>query len=469
MNLYLPAPLIYLTIALYILGIILAVNSAFEARTPQGTMAWILGLTFFPIIAIPLFILFGKRKLDDYVAIEEKVAELRRLFHGQLKDYFVHENPSEIEKFLSSTEAPFVSGNKVSLLLNGTQTFEQMLEAIDSAEKYVLLQTYIFRTDQIGKKFVQALIRRAQQGVSVYLLYENLGIEVDETILQQLREAGVKVGEFPPMRKYKMQLNFRNHRKLLVVDGSQGIFGGINIGDDYLGLYPEIGFWRDTNIKVTGPGVIQSQIDFVKDWVWSQGTPVEVQWAAPVATGESSVLTLTSGPADHRHFNLLQHIEVINSAKKRLWIANPYFVPPQGLVDALFIARLRGVDVRLVIPANKKCDNKIVSTAAEVYLEQLTQAGIRVYKYKKGMMHQKVLLIDHALAIVGSSNLDFRSMYINFENAIATTDREFIDDTAEAFEEDFSESVEAAYADYENRTATEKLRSHLANCLTPIL
>ncbi len=468
-NLEVPHWLIYATLVVYLAGFVLGLYSTFEARTPQGTTAWLLGLIFFPFIAIPLFIIFGKKRLDDYQTIEKKVEGLRRKFRGQLERFYVKDGLTPLEDFLTRSESNFVGGNTVDLLLNGEETFAEMLTAIAEAKSYICLQTFIFRTDGIGTEFAQALMKRAREGVKIYFLYENLGVEVDEKVIDAMRRSGIRIGEFPPVRRYKLHLNFRNHRKLLITDGQIGIFGGINIGDDYLGRYPEIGFWRDTNVRVEGPAVVQGQIDFVKDWIWSQNSPVEIDWGEPRAAGDSAVLAMTSGPADVNHFNLLQHIEVINSSRRRLWIANPYFVPPQGLVDALLIAKMRGVDVRVIVPTREKCDNKLCSTAAEVYLEKLAQSKIRVHRYTRGMMHQKVILIDDSLAIVGSSNLDFRSMYINFENAIATNEPRFIASLEEAFHSDFKDSKECSCQDFESIPIRKKLASHFANCLAPIL
>lgn len=454
-------------VILYLAGFALAVNAVFQSRTPQGTMAWFIALTCIPFLAVPIFLLFGKKRIEDYDQYEKELTGVRKKIETEISDFRVGKENSPIEKFLVHTNIDFIKGNSLRLLLDGKETFNEMLETIKQAENYIFLQMYIFRTDKIGKVFADVLISKARQGVKVYVLYERLGIRMSKKILREMKASGVCLGEFSPIKFNKLQVNFRNHRKLLLVDGQTGFFGGINIGDDYLGRYPDIGYWRDTNVKIHGPVVTLAQIDFIKDWKFSQKEEIELKLGPPVIAGKSDVLLLNSGPSEERPLNLLQHTEIINSARRRLWIANPYIVPPQGIMDSLFIAAIRGVDVRIIIPA--KSDNPFVALAMEVYIERLIKAGIRVFKYQKGMLHQKVILLDETLAVIGSSNIDFRSMYINFENSIVTDDTEFIKDLDLALRKDIDQCIEVDVLDYKLAPFRHKLATHLANSVAPIL
>lgn len=451
----------------YIVGIVLAGNAIFQSRTPQGTMAWLIALIFVPFISVPAFFLFGKKRIDDYDQYEKEVLKFRKEIETGLAPFKSNRSNTPVEKFLSHSNVDFLKGNSLKLLLDGKETFQEMLEEIRKAEKYILLQMYIFRTDKIGKVFAKALREKAEEGVQVYVLYERLGIRMSKGVLGLMKEKGVKLGEFSPVRLNKLQLNFRNHRKLLIIDGKSAFFGGINIGDDYLGRYPEIGYWRDTNVKVRGPAVTLAHLDFIKDWKFSQSEEINLDISPPQVAGSSEVLVVNCGPAEERPLNLLQHTEMINSAKKRIWIANPYIVPPQGIMDALLIAGIRGVDVRILVP--QKSDNHFVALAMEVYLERLVKAGIRVYKYKNGMLHQKVMLLDDHLAVIGSSNIDFRSMYINFENAIVTDDGEFIKNLEFALRADIDSSQEMVRTDFTDLPFPRKLICHMANSVAPIL
>lgn len=454
-------------VILYLAGFALAMNATFQSRTPQGTMAWMIALIFVPFIAVPMFLLFGKKRIENYDQYEDEIIDYRKKIETSVADYKSQNYDLPIERFLSHTNVDFLKGNKLKLLLNGPETFDEMLDEIRNAEKYILLQMYIFRTDKIGKKFAKCLREKAQQGVKVYVLYERLGIRMSKGVLGLMKEAGVKLGEFSPIRLNKLQVNFRNHRKLLIIDGKTAFFGGINIGDDYMGRYPSIGHWRDTNVKIQGPSVTVAHIDFIKDWKFSQSEEIDFEISTPEVKGNSNVLVINSGPAEERPLNLLQHIEIINSAKKRIWIANPYIVPPQGVMDALLIACIRGVDVRILVPA--KSDNPLVAKAMDVYLERLVKSGVRVFKYQKGMLHQKVMILDDHIAVIGSSNIDFRSMYINFENAIVTDDSEFVKELEFAIRKDLDSSREMRRSDYTNIPFQEKLVAHMANSIAPIL
>lgn len=460
----------YLTISLivllYLSGFLLALSSVFQSRTPQGTMAWMLALIFIPFLAVPIFLCFGKKRLETYDIYEDELVEIRKSLEPALASFRSKKTPP-LPGDPAHNFNEFLCGNELRLLIDGQETFREMLRQIELARRYVFLQMYIFRTDKIGGVFADALARKARAGVEVYVLYERLGIRMSKTVLGGMQAAGVFLGEFSPLRLNKLQINFRNHRKLLIVDGEVGFFGGINIGDDYLGEYPNIGYWRDTNVRIRGPIVNLAQIDFVKDWKFSQDKNITCNFAPPKSSGESRVVLLNSGPAEEKSHNLLQHIELFHSSRKRLWIANPYIVPPQGIIDALLIGCQRGIDLRIIVPANS--DNPFVARAMEVYLERLVKAGVRVFKYAGGMLHQKVILIDDSLAVVGSSNLDFRSMYINFENAVITDDEEFLKDLDLVLRADMECSFELHSSTFTGQSFGEKLRSHLANSIAPIL
>lgn len=454
-------------ILFYLSGIGLSLYAVFQSRTPQGTMAWVLALLFIPFISVPIFLIVGKKRVEDYDSIESELNGVRKKIEEQIEAHKTIVSDFPIKSFFSEGNRQFLKGNELNLLLDGEETFAEMLKCINQAKRYIFLQMYIFRTDRIGKLFAEALIKKANEGVKIYFLYECLGIRMSKDVLKKMSDAGVSLGEFSPIRLNKLQLNFRNHRKLLVIDGELGFFGGINIGDDYLGRYPEIGFWRDTNVKILGPIVYQSQIDFIKDWKFSQKNEIAVDLKDPVISGHTKVYLLNSGPSEDRPLNLLQHIELFHSAKERLWIANPYIVPPQGIIDALLVACMRGVDIRILVPGTS--DNRFVALAMEVYLERLLMSGIRIYKYNRGMMHQKVLLIDEKIAVIGSSNIDYRSMYINFENAIVTDDPSFIKDLELALRSDFDNSQEVSITFFEKLSFRHKLASHLANSVAPVL
>lgn len=454
-------------IILHLIGIALTVYAAFQARTPQGLMAWGLALIFFPYLGIPLFLLFGKRKLDDYDDIDEKVLEERKKIETSVADFKVTDFSTPIERFLVNSGADYIGGNSISLLVNADETYEAMLEEIGKAKNFIFIQTFIFRSDSAGKRFADALMKKVREGVKVYLLYENLGYSMSKKVKKDMLKAGVCLGEFTPARFNKLQFNFRNHRKLVAVDGDVCFHGGVNIGDEYLGLNPEIGPWRDTNVRIRGPAVNLSCLHFIKDWTYSQKKAIDVDFPKVTAEGETNVFILNSAPMGDRSEVLLQHLELINNAKERLWISNPYLVPPQSIVDALMVAAIRGVDVRILVPA--KGDNPFVSLTAELYIDRLVRNGVKVFKYLPGMLHNKILLADECMALVGSVNFDYRSMYINFENSIATCDETFLKNLELMLREDFRQSRSVERHSFKEMSFARKLAARCLNVASPVL
>lgn len=465
MELYLSYYLLFFLCILYLFGFSLALNSLFESRTPQGSMAWFLSLTCLPFISIPLYFFFGKKKIDNYDYYELELLSFR-CENEIIINTFKHHRPKE-KRLLSEERFNFISGNSIKLLIDGEETFSEMLQTISDAKNYIFLQMYIFRTDKIGRMIIEALIQKAIEGVKVYVLYEKIGIKMSRIVLSQMKRSGILFGEFSPTRFNKFQFNFRNHRKQLIVDGEVGYFGGINIGDDYLGKYSHIGYWRDSNVKIRGPVLGLAQIDFIKDWKFSQSETIEIRLHVSGKSGHSNILHFSTSPDEERPINLLQHIELIHKAKKRIWIANPYIIPPQSILDALYISSMKGIDIRIIIPKNN--DNQLVALAMDVHSENLFNSGVKVFKYTPGMMHQKILLIDDDLAVIGSSNIDFRSMYLNFENSIITDDQQFIKELDFSFRNDFMVSNELTEGYFHSLSKYHRLKSYLVNSLAPVL
>jgi len=465
MSLHLGQTTLILLFVAYAAGMVAAVIALFQSRTPQGAAAWIVSLIFFPFLSIPLFILFGKRRLKKY-------ADFNVLPHYPIKPNCLQEyeekSPEDpLTKFFCSSEHPQLKGHKLKLLVDGRKIFPEMLDDIDQAKEFILLQMFLIRSDDIGNEFFMKLALKASQGVKVYVLYENIAVSITKESMELLKKSGVHLGKYNPMKNSMLLANFRNHKKLLIIDNEVGYWGGVNIGNDYLGLYKEIGHWRDTNVRVEGPALMIGKKSFAKDWEWSQKSRIEINWDVPSPRGDSSVFILNSDPSTDRTINLLQHIEMINQSTKKVWIANPYIVPPQGLMDALLIACIRGVEIRILVPG--KSDNPLVSSACEVYYERLLKAGVRIYRFNKGMMHQKIMLSDDKIAMIGSSNFDFRSMYINFENGLITTDEDFVLQVEEMLAMDFRNSTQLTVSEFRNKKFSEKLTSRFCNVLAPIL
>ena len=355
-----------------------------------------------------------------------------------------------------------------------------MLSAIAQAQDYILLQTYIIHDDEISTTFKNALIDRAKRGVRVYLIYDGVGShKLPRSYVEDLQAHDIIVKVFRSSKgiNRRFQINFRNHRKILVVDGHTAFVGGFNIGDEYLGKDPKLGDWRDTHLKVQGTAVKCLQRVFLGDWYWADRNIPEVCWTTQKENNcEQTAFILATGPADSLEACSLFFLNLINGAKERLWIASPYFVPSDSVLNALKLAVLRGVDVRIILP--NKPDHLMVYFCAFSYYAELQQVGIQVYRYQPGFMHQKVILCDRNIAGVGTVNLDNRSFFLNFEvmafvvdldteQADRTTD--FVDNVEAMLKKDFESSRLVDFSKYSERPFWFKLAARVSRLMSPIL
>lgn len=455
----------------YIIGVFCACSALLKARTPQGAMAWVISLILFPFVAVPFFLVFGQTKFEGYnVRRRYMDQQVQKLFHELDPISTSVTATSEEMRLITSTlgnssQPGFTVKNRVTLLINGKETYASMLKEIENARSYIIFQSYIFREDEIGEQFIKLLIKKAQTSVRVTFIHDNIGNDISSGLLKRLKDAGVSVGPFNDrILKHKIQINFRNHRKILIVDGKVGFVGGLNIGDDYLGRWPKWGSWRDTHMRIEGPAVLAAQLASAKDWYFSKEEPMDVDWKIHESDDDAAVMILSTGPADERHTCLLANIALINSAHERLWIANPYFVPPESLVDALILASLRGVDVRILLPSYS--DAHIIQLASEVYQERLLDHGIKIFKFDEGFLHQKVMLVDNKFSTIGSANFDCRSMFINFEVTSIVCDSNFTKEVADMLENDFSSAKRIVNR---KRNVLKAISSRSANLFAPML
>jgi len=463
---------------LHLAGLVAAVTALLNARTPQGAIAWSLFLVMFPLLALPAFFVFGERKFVGYVlarregrqplqALAQAVADrhlptLKAEFAAGERDLTVFENLAAM---------PFTCGNRARLLIDGEATFEAIFAGIDQAREYLLVQFYIVHDDGLGRALQQRLIARAKEGVRVLFMYDAIGsFDLPERYLQELRVAGVAVQPFHGRthrnpRRY--QLNFRNHRKIVVADGLRAWVGGHNVGDEYLGKDPKLSPWRDTHVEVHGPAALGVQLAFLEDWKSMTGDIPALSWEVEVQSPDQRVLVLPSGPADELETCGLMFTEIIHMARKRLWIVSPYFVPDDTIVSALQLAALRGVDVRLMIP--ERADHRLVYMASFAYLEETLPVGIRIFRYRDGFLHQKAFLMDDVLAGVGTANLDNRSFRLNFEIFLLFADRDFVRETEAMLEADFARCRELEMAEFANRPWLFRLGARIARLFSPVL
>ena len=463
----------------HVAGVLTSVRAIMDVRTSQGAIAWAISLNTIPLVAVPAYWVFGRSKFSGYgIARRSALAEaeeVRSSFMTALEERGLVASPEQQRPLFAEEMAglPFTRGNDVELLVNGDATFAFINEGIDRAEDYVLVQFYIIRDDETGRAMKNRLVAKAKEGVRCYLLFDEIGTRMGRksTYFQDLKNAGVKVLPFNTTQgdANRFQLNFRNHRKIVVVDGREAWVGGLNVGDEYRGLDPGFGFWRDTHLHLTGPVVPCIQVPFVEDWLWASKELIrELNWdPQPAVSGQSrSVLCLPTGPADELEYCTLFFLSTINAARERLWIASPYFVPDEQFISALQLAELRGVDVRILIP--DKSDSRLIQFSHWSFLEEMEAAGIEVYRYEKGFMHHKVVLVDDELATVGTANFDNRSFRLNFEITMAMIDKDFNQQVAVMLEQDFAEASRSRTEDLTERGFLFRLAVQVARLTSPI-
>ena len=487
----------FIIVAVYVLASIAAIHAVLHTRTAQGSIAWLVSLITLPFLSLPLYLIFGPRKIQGYIkarrAGDLEINHLARIllersnaFKSTLR---IHQESIKVTQDLA--KLPFTHRNEVNLLIDGQQSFSRFFEAIEAAEHYVLVQFYIVRDDATGQKFKDALLKKVRQGVRVYLLYDSIGsYELSSDYISALELGGVLVHGFndTSLRNNRYLINFRNHRKILVVDGKTAFVGGLNIGNEYMGQDPKFSFWRDTHAEFSGPCVQSVQMVFIEDWYWVTQDLPQLNWHPTAAEGISSdnnisgtpkpndehpssvankdVLVLPTGPADTLESGTLFFLQLVNSAKSRLWIATPYFVPDIQLISALQLAALRGVDVRILLP--KKSDNLLMHLTSYATMNETAKAGIKFYHYLPGFMHQKVLLIDKDITAIGTANFGNRSFRLNFELTMLIAGKDIAKDVETMLRSDFAQSKLLNAADYEVLPFLSKLLIQLARLSSPV-
>lgn len=423
-------------------AIIFAFNAIATARTPQGSVAWVFFLATLPFIAIPAYVFFGVFSFKGYIVArrdtEEVIAGLSEFAaaHTALGDDDFVGYPA----FEKIAQSPIISGNSLDILIDGEATFASIFDAIDAAEKYILVQFYIVKDDQLGRVFQKKMMDAARRGVTVRFLFDAVGSSrLPASYLEELERSGVITVNAHTIRgpRTKLQINFRNHRKTVVVDGLIGFTGGLNVGDEYMGRDPEFGPWRDTHCRLEGPVVLQLQLVFTEDWHWATKEILlaDLDWPLERAADNMDALIMATGPADQLETGSLYFSAAIAASKERIWIASPYLVPEGDIITALKLAALRNVDVRIMVPAH--ADHYITWLAAYAYFDELTEVGVKILMYEPGFMHQKVLVVDDSIASIGTTNMDNRSCRLNFEATVMFFDKRAAQAVATMLEADF--------------------------------
>lgn len=461
---------LYMLTVLVILGVILSEN-----RNPVKSLAWVTVLVLLPIVGIVLYIFFGRSIKNTRMISRRKRRQLKRAASGLSIDINAldHSEPTlqQIRLARSITGTNYYSNNDITVFTNGTAKFAALERDIANAKSYINLQYYIFEDDEIGRRIADALIERAQNGVKVRVIYDHVGsLHTHNIFFERLMDANIEIYPFfkvtfPP---FGTRINWRNHRKICIIDGEVGYIGGMNIADRYIDGGKHFKSWRDSHLRVEGPAVAALQASFAVDWSF-MGKPLLKQPlpCLQTAPGNMSAQLISAGPTSKwSNIEFMFH-KAISGARKRIYIQTPYFLPTEALLTALQTAALAKIDVRIMLPRHN--DSHMLRYASFSYIEECLQSGIKIYLYEDGMLHAKNLIIDDEMASVGSTNFDFRSFEHNFEANLFVYSQEFNQRMTDIFISDMRHSSRILASNWSKRPRSAKICESVLRLLAPIL
>mgnify|MGYP001304102057 CR=1 FL=1 len=474
-----------------LLGVILILNIALgisiiflERKDASATWAWLMVLLFIPIAGFILYLIFGKpisnRRIFTWdtksrLGVKTAVqAQLRALEEGSFE--FKHESIAEYEDIvylhLRNDDAIYTQDNTIDIYTDGTKKFDALIQDLERASDHIHLLYYIIRSDNLGKRIADVLIKKANEGVEVRMLYDDMGSRrLGRKYIKRLRHAGVQVESFfpPKIPMFNFKINYRNHRKLAIIDGKIGYIGGFNIGDEYLGRKKKFGYWRDTHLRIYGDAVRNMQTRYILDWNQASRNDIlyEDRYYDARKQGDAGVQIVSSGPDSDWEQIKNGYIKMIMSAKEYIYIQTPYFIPDESLRDVLRIAVLSGIDVKIMIP--NKPDHPFVYWATLSNIGDMLNAGAEAYIYQNGFLHAKTIIVDGKIASVGTANIDVRSFRLNFEVNAFLYDRGITQELEQAFFSDMEASTQMSKKLYENRSIGIRFKESISRLISPVL
>lgn len=474
----------------YVVIILLVIMRVlYDTRSGVKALAYILLIVLLPFFGVFFYFFFGinyrKRKLYSRKIVEDEVLHQRILTLVQnYSEQVLHSGllPSEhlkLTRFIGNSSAsPLTGNNTVKLLLNGEEKFPELLSALEGATSHIHLEYYIYENDDTGNSVVDMLIKKAQQGVEVRFMYDDFGSRgLGKKFIRKLEANGIETAPFYKIKWYGLvnRLNYRNHRKIIVIDGKKSFIGGINISNRYRNdTQPKNNlYWRDTHLMIDGPATFFLQYIFICDWNFCAENKLQFgsnyfpKYLQEEQIRDELVQIVPSGPDSKLPVIFYSLLKAIGAAKKQVLITSPYFIPGESLMDALIIAAKSGVEIKLLIPW--KSDSMIVNSAARSYYKELLRHGIRIFEYQKGFVHSKVMIIDDNLSVVGSANMDYRSFDLNFEVNAMLYSKSVTEQLQKAFNNDLEHSSEINPTDWLNRPKYIHLYEKLVGLLAPIL
>jgi cardiolipin synthase len=477
----------YIVLIAYILIVFfVCLRVIYDTRSATKTMAYLMLCIFVPVGGVIFYILFGinywRRKMYDKKCGENKkmLEKLKRemaVFAAEsiaASDMAADDNRELALMLVNELHSPLTRRNKVKLLINGEEKFPEVLQAISDAKHHIHIEYYIFEQDEIGLQIEDLLILKATEGVQVRFIYDDFGSpSIKKTIEKRMTDAGVEIYPFSKILFYILanRINYRNHRKIIVIDGQTAFTGGINVSDKYINNKPGKLFWRDTHLRIDGPGVFYLQYLFLCDWNFCCGKnlqPDQLHFVSDkVHNDDSFVQVASSGPDSLQPSILFSLLQAVYLAKKEILITTPYFIPGDSLLEALRIAALSGLSVKLLVPGIS--DSKLVNAASKSYYEELLCAGVEVYLYQKGFVHAKTLVADGRLSVVGTANMDYRSFELNFEVNVLLYDEVIAEKLRAVFFNDLEDAQKIDADSWCRRPAYKQLPEKLARLFSHVL
>lgn len=471
-----------------IIVVLVCLRIIYDTRSTSKTSAYILLSIFVPALGMIIYFVVGANYRKN-ILYSKKIIKNNHLLNKIRKEIYLESEKTwdtgepEVQRhkklarlLLNDSMSPLSGSNEVKLLLNGENKFPEVLKQLKAAKHHIHIEYYIFEDEQIGNQIKDILIAKAREGVAVRFIYDDFGSRsIRKKLVPELIEAGVQA--YPFYQIYFMALanrvNYRNHRKIIIIDGCIGFVGGINVSDRYINdpkLHNDV-FWRDTHLMIKGPGVYYLQYLFICDWNFCSDTELapheDFFCATKSKTSDAIVQIAASGPDSETPTIMFSLIQAIGMAEDEILITTPYFIPGESLLDALNTAAISGVKVKLLVPG--KSDSAFIDSAARSYYGEILRAGVEVYFYKKGFIHAKTMVLDGSLSIIGTANMDHRSYELNFEVNAMVYDNKLSKKLRDAFYDDLEHAVKVNPKTWAKRPLYKQLPEKLTRLLSPLL
>jgi cardiolipin synthase len=469
---------------IYFVTVIFAIILVIQQKgDPLKTVSWIMVMLLIPIIGIILYFYFGKNFRRQKIFNRKGLSDMERLrdfSHRQIlelpgKDFL--KNPKIKNKqhimslLLNNSKAMLTECNTLQIYTTGKEAFDSIISDMENAKDHIHLQYYIIEDDKLGNRIKDILIKKAKEGIEIRLIYDDLGSwSLSKKYIKPLEDAGVQVYAFLPVRfpLFTNKINYRNHRKIIVIDGEIGHVGGMNIADRYIEGVEGLGQWKDMQLRIKGEAVHSLQIIFITDWYFvSEKVINDDKYFPEFCFEEKRIVQITASGPDSDWANIMQaYFSAISTAQDHIYIASPYFIPNESILTALKTAALSGVDVRIMLP--HKSDSHVVFRSTLSFVAELLDAGIKIFFYEKGFNHSKLMLVDGVFASIGTANMDIRSFDQNFEVNALVYDEETSLKLEEIFLNDLKNCIYLTAEEWDNRDWIDHAKESLARLFSPL-